>query len=264
MKILIDPRVELPSLELDSYGFTLRVPGVQRLGDGQFGYLRQSFPANAQGKVKVGRLFRAAVLHLTTHTLLALPREQTTPVGSDSIAAAFAKSLARDVFVNAYLQAWYPDRLVDLAFSNALAYMRVKPAGRIFSSSTRVMTAVLTQLNLGLVKGELGADEKRALEAVMSELSAAREVFLGSLAGVQVDLGALLEAKAKVIVGLLEPFGPFMEVPSLPHTEQVGGCSIYSGVDMPLEEVDGLFVGRAALEADGFVRLVEIAGENYK
>jgi len=249
VKILMDPKLDQPCFEPDQYGFTIKLPPVQHLPGGQISYLKQAFPGVAQGKVKVGRLFRAAVLHMTTHTLVAVPKEKAVPNDSDSIPAAFAKSMVRDAFLNAYLQAWYPDRFVDLAYANALAYLKIKPAQRIFASSTKVMAAVLTKLNLGQVKGTLAPEEDQAANAVQAELTGARDIYLGTLAGEQVDLGALLEEKTKAIVGLLEPFGPFMETPSMPHTEHIGRCSIYSEPDMPYEEVEGLFV--QSLEALG-------------
>jgi hypothetical protein len=249
VKILINAKIDQPTIEPDTFGYTIKLPTVRHLEDGQIGYLGQKFPANGVGKTRIGRLFRASVLHLTTHTLLTLPKEKATPNASDSITGAFAKTLIRDTFVNAYLQAGYPDRFVDLAYANALAYLKIKPAQRIFASSTKTMTAVLTKLNFGAVKGTLGIEEEQAANKVQAELTVAKGKFLSTLAGEQVDLGALLDEKAKTITNLLEPFGPFMEAPSLPHTEQIGRCSIYSEPDMSYDEVEGLFV--QSLEALG-------------
>jgi hypothetical protein len=68
VRILQDSTLDQPTLEPDSYGFTLKLPTVQFLEKGQIAYLGQKFPSDTAGKSKVGRLFRAAVLHLTTHT----------------------------------------------------------------------------------------------------------------------------------------------------------------------------------------------------
>ena len=242
VKILQDSRLEQPTIQPDSVGFTIKLPIVQTTQDGHFVYLGQKFPANVEGKSRIGRLFRASVLHLTTHTLISLPKEKAAPEASDSIADAFAKSLIRDVFVNAYLQAWYPDRFVDIAYANALAYQKIKPAERIFASSTKVMTAILTKVNVGSAKGTLKPEEENALNALSTELMSTRDTFLSTLAGEQIDLETLLNEKSKAIINLLEPFGPFMEAPSLRHTEQIGRCSIYTEAEIPMDDVEGLFV----------------------
>jgi Mg-chelatase subunit ChlD len=249
VKILQDPSIDQPTLEADNFGFTIKLPIVQTTPDGQFIYLGQKFPVNTQSKGKIGRLFRACVLHMTTHTLSPLPKEKTVPIKSDSITGAFAKSLIKDTFANAYLQAWYPDRFIDLAYASALAYQKIKPSQRIFAASTRVMSAILTKTNIGSVKGNLSLEEEQTVNAICAELTFVKDTFLSTLAGEQVNLDALFDEKAKTIINLLEPFGPFLEAPSLRHTEQIGRCSIYTEAEIPTEDVEGLFV--QSLEALG-------------
>ncbi len=96
------------------------------------------------------------MVHLTTHTLLPLPAEKIAPCKSDSITGAFAKTLLRDVYVNAYLQAKAPEKLVDIAFANAMAYQKIKPAQRIFTRSTKVMAAALNQNQRRLSQRRVG------------------------------------------------------------------------------------------------------------
>jgi hypothetical protein len=249
VKILQEPSIDQPTIETDNFGFTIKLPTVQTTHDGQFIYLGQKFSANTQGKGKIGRLFRACVLHMTTHTLGPLPKEKVVPSKSDSITGAFAKSLIKDTYANAYLQAWYPDRFIDLAYANALAYQKIKPSQRIFAASTRVMSAILTKTNVASVKGTLSAEEEQTVNAVCTELTSIKDTFLSTLAGEQVNLEALFEEKVKNIINLLEPFGPFLEAPSLRHTEQIGRCSIYTEAEIPMEDVEGLFV--RSLEALG-------------
>ena len=228
VKILLDPTLIQPTLQVDNVGFTIKLPTIQTLNDGAFSYLGQKFPATSAGKSKIGRLFRASVLHLTTHTLSPFSKEKITPNPKDSIVEAFAKALVNDAYVNAYLQAWYPDRFFDLAYANALAYRKIKPSDRIFNPSTKVMSALLTKLNNGLIKNSPGVEEEKAVEQIFSDLAALKETFLASIAGEQIDLEKLFDEKVKTVKLLLEPFGPFLEAPSLRHTESLGQCSIYS------------------------------------
>jgi len=231
VKILQDATLEQPMLEQDVVGFTVKLPQIRFLQDGRISFIGHRFTRDINGKSRVGRLFRAVVLHLTTHTLTPLPRETLTPNKSDSFAEAFARSLVRDVYVNAYLQAWHPDRITDLAYANSMEFQRVKSTDRIFTNSTKVMAALLTKINVGTVKGSLGDKETKTVDTIAAEIGKLRNTFVGSLAGDQLDLAAVFEEKTESIKQALEPFGPFLEAPSLGYTESIGRCSILSGTD---------------------------------
>ena len=241
--MILDETIEQPNIATDNYGFTIRFPTVKVASDGSYLFIGQKMPATNKGKAKIGRLFRACVLHLTTHTQVPLPKEKIVPSSSDSIVGAFTKSLIKDVYVTTYLQAWYPDRLIDFAYANALAYLKTRPAERIFSSSTKVMTGILTKLNLGSIKGKLSADEEQIVNTVSQELTALRDVYLGSFAGEPLNMEELLEQKSKRICNMLEPFGPFLETPSFRHTEDIGRSSIYTTAELGGDaDFEALFV----------------------
>jgi hypothetical protein len=171
-----------------------------------------------------------------------LPNEKATPSSSDPIKEAFAKTLIKDTYVNAYLQAGYPDRFVDLAYANALAYQKIKPAERIFASSTKVMTGLLTKINVGSIKGTLAPEMEQAVNVAAEGLAALKKTFLMALAGETIILRQFLKNKPTNSLLILEQFGPFMEAPSLRHTEHIGDCSIYTDVDQPNEKLEDLFV----------------------
>jgi Mg-chelatase subunit ChlD len=243
VKILQDSSLNQPVLLPDNFGFTIKLPKIQFLENRQISYLGEKLTLNKMGKVKVGRLFRAAVLHLTTHTLIPLPKEKVAPSDSDAFTEAFAKSIIRDVYVNAHLQAGHPDRFVDIAYANALSFQRIKPVERIFATSTKVMTALLSKINIGLVNGSLGTEEEQVVNTLYRDLKTLKETFLASLNGEQINLAELFDEKAKSVTALLEPFGPFLEAPSLPYTEQIGSCSIYTDAAMPLNsDLESIFM----------------------
>jgi hypothetical protein len=214
---------------------------VQKTAKG-FIFSGQTFSADNTGKSKLGRLFRASVMHLTMHTLAPFTKSRIVPQKKDSIVEAYAKQLVNDTYVNAYIGAWYPDRFFDLAYANALCYQKIKASDHIFTSSTKVMSALLTQLNMGAVKGSLGGEEANVVNRVATELATLKESFLGVIAGDTQDVNVLFDGKVKLIVDLLEPFGPFLEAPSLRHTEGVGRCSIYTTVEDASDDFEGLFV----------------------
>ena len=242
VKILQDASLAQPILQSDAVGFTIKLPMVRILEDGGISFLSHKFPGNNVGKSKVGRLFRASVMHLTVHTLAPFSKERIVPNEKDSIVEAYAKSLINDTYVNAYIQAWYPDKFFDLAYANALAYQRIKSSDRIFTTSTKLMAALLTKLNIGLIKNSPGAEEEKIVDLLFNDLMALKETFMSSIAGDPIKVDELLDEKIKFVKGLLEPFGPFLEAPSLRHTESMGKCSIYSEVETSNDDFEGLFV----------------------
>ena len=248
VRILQDASLNQPTLAPDDYGFTIKLPIVHFLEDGQVSYLGQVFPHNSHGKIQIGRLFRAAVLHLTTHTLTPLPKEIMFPNENDTPLLAFSKALVRDVYANAYLQAWYPDRFVDIAYANTVFYQKIKPSNRIFSPSTRIMTALLTKLNMGLIKGSLDPEEDQKVNLIFQELTGLKDNYLSTFKGEQLDIEKIVNQKIKTINEALEPFGPFLEAPSLFSTENIGRCSIYIEPETNFD-FEGTFIG--ALEALG-------------
>ena len=243
VKILQDSTLIQPTLRSDDFGFTITLPAVQMLEGGKIAFLGHKFAANSEGKAKIGRLFRASVIHLTTHTLAPFSKEKICPKESDSVVEAFSKSIINDVYANAYIQKWYPDRFFDLAYANVLAYEKIKASHRIFTTSTKIMSALLTKLNIGLIKNSPGVDEEKTVNQLFNDLAALKEFFLGSIDNQTIKVEKVFDEKVKDLKRLLEPFGPFLEAPSFRHTESTGRCSIYSEVESSSEnDFDGLFV----------------------
>ncbi len=237
VKILQDPALIQPTLQSDDFGFTIKFPTVQMLEDGNVSFLGHKFSSNNEGKSKIGRLFRASVLHLTTHTLEPFQKEKIVPKASDTVVEAFAKSLINDTYINAYIQTWFSDRFLDLAYANALAYQKIKSSERIFTVSTKLMAALLTKLNTGLIKNSPGEEEERVVNELFNDLTGLKKTFLASMKDDKINLENLFDEKIKDIKSQLEPFGPFLETPSLRHTESNGSCSIYSPAETS-EDVD--------------------------
>src|SRR5208283_2674637 len=199
VKILQDPALVQPTLQSDNFGFTIKFPTVHMLKDGNVSYLGHKFSAGNEGKSKIGRLFRASVLHLTTHTLAPFPKEKIVPKESDAIVEAFAKMLINDMYINAYIQAWYPDRFFDLAYANAFAYQKIKSSERIFTDSTKLMAALLTKLNTGLIKNSPGAEEEQIINQIFNELTALKKTFSASMTDEHIKLDELFDEKVKGI-----------------------------------------------------------------
>jgi hypothetical protein len=251
LKIVLDPLLNQPTFKSDTFGFTVNLPTARVLDDEHVSFLGYIFPSDTNGKAKVGRLFRAAVLHLTTHTLLPLPNDKIAPqLSSESKIKVFAQSLVSNVLVNAYIQASHPDRLADLAYANALAFSKIKPAERILTSATRIMTALLSKVNMSIVKGSLSPETEKTVNELIMKLMTLKNAFTASLAGTPTNVEEMFDENVESIIKALEPLGPFLEAPSLPYTEQTGLCSIFTETEMLSDlEVESVF--RKSLETLG-------------
>ncbi len=242
VKIIQDPNIHQPELFGDDFGFTIKLPMVQKLDTGGFSFVGQKFGEDNVSKSKLGRIFRASVMHLTTHTMAPFSKDRVVPNQKDSIVQKYARQLVNDCYVNTFIQAWYPDRFFDLAYANALAYQKIKPSDHIFTVSTKVMSALLTQLNIGSIKNSPGIEEEKVVNQLQAELAALKETILSSIAGENVQFDNVFDEKVKVIADTLSPFGPFLEAPSLPFTESRGNCSIYRDAEGSEDDFEGLFV----------------------
>jgi hypothetical protein len=228
VKIIENSMSDQPILYSDNQGFTIELPIPRLLDTGGFNFLGFDFPGNNFSKIQIGRLLRAAVLHLSTHTLLPISPQESSPQKSDSILEAFSKSLICDTMVNAYIRAKSPESLIDLAYANAFAYQRIKMPNRIIMPSTRIMTSLLTMLNVGAPASLADNDANAVINQTFNVLTELRKCYSQSICSdSMVDVELIFETWFKKIIHLLEPIGPFLEAPSFKHTESLGACSIY-------------------------------------
>lgn len=254
-KIFIDSQLQKPVLVRDKAGFNINLPAPTISEDGSISFLGYGFPADSIGKAKVGRLFRASVFHLTTHTLMPIYDENEFSSAPKKMhVEAFSKSLVNDTYVNSYILAWYPDKLADLAFANSLAFSKMKPVERILNPSTRIMAALLSKINVGIIKGAL--DEEDVVNQSIAKLDILKEKIMASIAGSEAKIGEVLGETANEIIQILESQGPILEAPSLQYTEQIGPCSIFSQHNMsPESEIERVF--RKSMETLGGKALSE-------
>ena len=237
--ICVDPKLKQPIFTQNKAGFniTLPLPIVtenEETEEKTIHFLGYKFPGDETGKAKVGRLFRACVYHLTTHTLMPITEKMATSKHR-SILDRFTNSLVNDVYVNAYITAWYPDKLADIAYANSLAYSRIRPVDTIFNPATRLMTALLSTINVGTVKGTLNTEEEKAVNQLTEKVNALKEELMMALAMESTEFGEAMTNTANEINQTLENFGPILEAPSLQYTEDNGPCTIFSQKEMPSE-----------------------------
>ena len=259
----MDASLEQPKFTLDKAGFTINLPVPRIIDEEKMCFLSYEFPRDQLGKIKVGRLFRASALHLTTHTLAPISSGKIALLASNGpILDCFSESIVGDLFVNAYISALYPDRLPDIAYANSLAFARMKSVERIFSPATKIMAALLARFSIGIVKGGVSFDEEKTINRLNMVLSALKKTIFTSFSDKQVDLAAAMTEAAQKVAEGLEPYGPFLEAPSLPYAEKIGACSVFVHREMP-SETETEIIFRKSLENLGCTRLVEGSMESY-
>jgi len=251
-RIRLDPKLQYPTLTRDDAGFNITLPVPSVSEEGEIFFLGYEFPADS-GRAKAGRLFRACVLHLTAHTLPISDDETTvSPTSNRALVETFSESLVNDVYVNTYISTKHPDKIADLAFANSLAFTKMKPVERIFCPATRIMAALLSKINIGIVKGTLRPEEEDAVNQLAAKLSSLEEEIMASMTGKETEINEAFSEARDDITQVLELHGPILEAPSLPHTEHTGPCTVFLQRDMPSEkELEHAF--KKSLEALGGV-----------
>jgi hypothetical protein len=261
VKIIEDSKIDQPIFTMDDIGFTIKLPTPKFLENGSAEFMGYTFDNNTSGKVKMGRLFRASIFHLSAHTLLPFSIDEGSANKSNSSVEAFAKSLITDTYVNAYLQAKYPSSLIDTAYATALAFQKIKLPSRIYIVSTRVMASLLRRLWIGYPKINLNSEEELIINKIVAELTKLKGVFLERLALNKAESKVISKDSYNQILALLDPLGPFLEAPSLRHTESLGPCSIYTDFGLntpPFQEIFNSslsFIGGTIPSADNVDQL---------
>lgn len=227
-KLLIDPKLKQPILSRDEAGFVIVLPEPIMHEEELISFLGYQFPAGSVGKLQVVNLFRACVFHLSAHVATSdFEVYSKWKIQKGNRLAKFSESLVEDTKVNAYILARHPDKLVDIAFANSLAFKRLKSVGESWIPATRVMASSLLHANVSVAKDDLRTEERKTVSYVVDKLGQLKEKVLESLAGEQVNVDGAGLKVVDEIYQAFERYGPVLEVPSLPHTEQLGHCTLF-------------------------------------
>ena len=230
-KLLISPRFRFPQFSCDEACLVnvFPEPIARENENGEktvslFGYC---FPADEQGKRQLASLFRASVFHLSAHTVSSSFGDyQEWMKDKDSRLAKFTTSVIEDIVANAYVSKRYSDKLVDLAFANTLALKRLHPIDKLMNPATRIMAGLLIKVNTGFMKIS-AKNECEVVIRLVDLLNRLREKTFLSFSDENVNLKDDKLKVAEEIYSAIEDCGPIVEAPFLPHTEELGRCSIF-------------------------------------
>ncbi len=230
-KVLVTPKYQFPKLIRRNESFDVILPepifNTNMDGEETLHFAGYIFPSDDLGKRQLASVFRAAVFHLGAHVATSHFEDYDEwRRNKDSRLAKFAISLVEDVIANAYISAWYPDKLVDLALANTLAFTKMRPAKKIQNPATRLMAELLAKVHIGALEPQLET-EKDILASLSEALKQFKENVLLSFTDESIKLKDEKLKLADRIYNAVEESGPVTESPSLPHTEELGKTSLF-------------------------------------
>jgi len=235
LKFIMAYDLEYPDFDEDEQGFVIRLP-LPRIGDGTLSFLGYTFPDDVEGRKKIVRLFRASVYHLSGHTLswkdVAYDGWRE---GKNDVLSTFVVTLVEDMWVNQIVATWYPDKLLDLGFAGTMMLARLRAIDNIRVQATRLMVSLMVYANTGLTSYVSDSD-LGIVEPLLKILGRFREAVGRSLLDEETDIfPQKLEAAESVYRALLE-YGPIIEAPSPPFSENLGASSLFPPMRVGTQE----------------------------
>jgi len=227
LKILFHDELRYPYLGKDSNGFVFHLVKPKRL-DEQHVYF-QGLKFNLQNpthKKIIWYLFKASVYHLSMHSLLSNFSVYSKWGRSKHLnLSTFVISLVEDAIINNHLKRSFGWMLPEIAYANAVSFLRMKDVKELPNDMSRIMTSVLLKCNLGKVKGSLNDDLLMDVEAIKSIL---QKIGENPTADDRMDA-------ATKIFDALTVYGEAFEVPSLLYPESHGTNDLFYEESIPGE-----------------------------
>jgi hypothetical protein len=258
LKFIMATDLEYPSFGEDAYGFIVTLP-TPRIEDGTLNFLGYSFPDDVNGRKKSVQLFRASVHHLSGHTLSC--RDETYDewmMGKNDVLSNFVVSLVEDIWVSQCVATWYPDKLLDLGFAGAMMLARLRAIENVRIQATRLMVSLMVYANTGLTSYVSDSD-LGVVESLYRSLGKLREAVGMSLLDEEMNvLPQKLEAAEVVYDAILE-YGPIIEAPSPPFSENLGVSSLFPPMRVGTQE---WFEGLLAECVEGLSGDLTVSGQS--
>lgn len=258
-KMLTSSKTRFPGLLCDGIDLVGIFPEPTRKEDedGQrtISLMGYSFPDDQLGKKQLISLFRASVFHFSGHVLASDYGDYDEwKRGKDPRLARFVTSLVEDASAQAYISAHHPAALGDVALANALALKRLRRISSLHNPVTQAMAALLVRTSIGEVKR--GFAYEKTVEDLMTLLLRFKAKATEASEGQNLELKKEKVEIADKVYPFLEDIGLATEFPFLPHTEELGDCSVFCR---------SYFVGSDITAEGGYsdcLRFLETAGSH--
>jgi len=250
VKLLIRDNLKFPTLSYDDVGFVLCLVKPRRINDGLMIYQDMILDYNNQFHRKLmWKLFKASTFHLSMHVAVSDYKTYDDWVRNKDVnLATFSAGLVEDAVVNAYLRAKWTNLAQDIAYANAVSYLRMRPWSHVSNKAFLAMTSTFTQYYVGRVKNKVPENVKNDVNTIVS-LAKEIEGFAfkkfqesNEASGEEVLLAIPKESRelrlniATKIFDILARYHKTADVPFMLYSESHGKNSILFSDTLPTED----------------------------
>lgn len=228
LKILLHDDLRYPYLGKDSRGFVFHLVKPKRLDGNHASFQGLKFNLqNPTHKKIIWYLFKASVYHLSMHSLLSdFSLYSKWARGKNSNLSTFVISLLEDAIIRNHLKQSFRWVLPEIAYANAVSFLRMKDVGKLSNDISRIMASILLNYSVGKVKGEPEDDMLTDVKAITSILQKTSE---------NPTVDEKLDAATKIYEAMTV-YGETFEVPSLLYVESHGTNDLFYEQYVPKEE----------------------------
>ena len=283
VKILIRNNIDFPVLGKDGGGHTICLPEPRKINTSFVGFQGMIFDLNNDLEKRIlSTLFKASVYHLSAHVAVSdfsLYRQWARK--KDINLATFVVSLLEDAYVNLYLRKDWAAVKPELDLANIATYMRLKPQSLIPSKMPKIMTALLSFYNIGMIKGNIPENMLNDVKDIVATLRETENRISQDAqfnnptptsseednTKPQINLWALdKKEKLEAVNKIYERLAKYEETPSIPawpYTESHGKCPILQNGTINMEKLQKVLKESIKPESQNFYeQLNEILGKD--
>ena len=243
IKILLRDNISFPILGKDDKGYVICLAKPKILRKSLVGLHGMVFDSkNAEHRKILWHSFKASVYHLSLHAGISDFETYADWAKDKNInLATYVVSTLEDAVTNAHLRARWPPLIPDIAYANAISYLRSKPSSSVPNNTLRVMTSTLSSYTTGMAKGTLPKEMQEDVNYLVTCLREIEDLtYKESSSGktTEISSNSINHRKVKLVDNMykrLSRYGEPSEVPSLPYTEDHGMNSVFYENLIPTE-----------------------------
>ncbi len=228
LKIILHDELKYPYLGKDSQGLVLHLIKPKKLDKNHAFF--QGLKFNLQDPVHkkiIWYTFKASAYHLSMHAHLSnFSIYAKWARGKQLNLATYVLSLLEDAIISKNLKQSFHWMLPEIAYANAVSFLRMKDAKELSNDASRIMVSALLSFNVGKVKGDVSDEIKTDVEAITSILRK-----MGSNPTIDERIDA-----ANKIYETIAVYGEAFEVPSLLYAESHGTNDLFYEHRIPKDE----------------------------
>ena len=250
VKLLLKEDLRFPIVGYDDVGFVICLVKPYKINDNLMRYQDMILDFNDLFHRKIlWHLFKASIFHLSGHAAVSDFKSYDDWAKNRNInLATFSASLVEDAIANAYFKVKWPNLLQDIAYADAISYLRTHSWNYIGNAVRVLMASALLCYHTGMIKNELS---EKLLKDVRIIVSFAREIEnltsqkIRELNGTEGEKKSttfipamLTDSKldtATKIYNILDEYSETAEVPFLLYTESYGRGNIFDNI-LPTED----------------------------